>query len=167
MEPRVELIMPPGNLKAKVPVTANGVDADMIERAEQIIVNLKDKYLDWVEEDLERLQRSMLATEALVGGPAEPLAAAYHQVYEIAHDMKGQGGSFNYPLVTVVGDRLCRFLEKAWTAPKDSQVPVIRVCVDALRLIITQRIEGDGGPVGSNLLGGLEAAIAKNMPAAP
>ncbi|MBC8241931.1 MAG: phosphorelay protein, partial [Alphaproteobacteria bacterium] len=46
-----QIITPPDTLKLKVAVGgSNAVDANALERAEQVIANMADSYLDWVEE---------------------------------------------------------------------------------------------------------------------
>lgn len=38
-------------------------------------------------------------------------AADVKKMFDIAHEVRGQGGSFDFPLITSIGDSLCRFLE--------------------------------------------------------
>jgi hypothetical protein len=84
----------------------------------------------------------------------------------VAHDIKGQGGSFGYHLMTAVGNQLCRFIENCSTWGP-AELDAVKVHIDAMKLVIAQRMEGDGGKVGENLVGGLQAVVAKlaNPPA--
>ena len=72
----------------------------------------------------------------------------------------GQGGSFGYPLMTAIGTQLCRFIESAttWDA---AHIGVIKIHIDAMRLVIGNKMAGEGGPVGANLVAGLAAVVAK------
>jgi len=162
----VEFIAVPNTLRNKVKITADGVDENILAKAEKIIVDMKDDYLTWAEDDITRLQKA--AAELKEVGAADPasvssevVAKTFHNIYEISHDMRGQGGSFGYPLMTAVCDRMCNFLEKVMDSPKLTQMPVLSVCIDTMSLIISQRLDGDGGVMGNNLLRALDAAIAK------
>lgn len=161
-----EFIEPPNTLKDKVSVSPNGVDLDTLDKAEQLIANMQGSYLEWVEEDLRKLQ-------ALYGQATqepERRAAILKDIFAVAHDVKGQGGSFDYHLMTAIGNQLCRYIERIEGAPNDRHMEVVKVHIDAMRLVIGQRMSGDGGDVGENLLRGLEAAIQKTSgpgPSAP
>ena len=84
--------------------------------------------------------------------------SVFKEINVIAHDMKGQGGTFGYPLITTFGDSLFDF-----TGPNagvtDSHVAVVKAHVDAMRATITGRIQGDGGEIGQQLKTMLAAAI--------
>ncbi len=43
----------------------------------------------------------------------------------------------------------------------NAQLEVVKVHVEAIRLIITQKMEGDGGPIGQKVVAGLGAVIKK------
>ncbi|MCW8836869.1 MAG: Hpt domain-containing protein [Rhodospirillales bacterium] len=150
------VITPPNPLKAKVgPPMPGGVDMAALERAEKLIAGMSDSYLEWAQEDLKKLQA---AYDDLVkhGSKKEQIK----QVFEIAHDIKGQGGSFGYDLMTIVGNQLCRFTEKKEElGPKELQV--VKVHIDTLRVIIGERMKGDGGKAGQNLLKGLDMVVEK------
>lgn len=152
-----KFINPPNTLKAKVgPPIPGGVDLDALERAEAIIANLTDSYLEWVQEDLAKIQA---AYDSLPASPAIT-KADIDKVFHVAHDIKGQGGSFGYNLMTVVGNQLCRFLEKKESL-SSSDVQAVKVHIDTMKLIIAQKMTGDGGPEGTKLLKGLEFLLAK------
>ena len=93
---------------------------------------------------------------------SDPAGARRHleAIFQIAHDMKGQGGTFGYPLITRIGEQLCRFIEKVHDLGQH-EVEVISLHVEAMVLVLHQRIKGDGGAVGSSLVGGLDQMLAK------
>lgn len=154
----VSVIRPPDTLKSKVREGGPGaVDLAALERAEAVIANLTGSYLQWVQEDLVKLQN---AYDVLAAAPDDGRKAAAEKIFQIAHDIKGQGGSFGYNLMTVIGNSLCRFIEKQpGVGPKE--IDVIKVHVDSLKLVIAQDLKGDGGPFGEKLLAGLNAVIDK------
>ena len=155
--PDVEVIVPPNNLKSKVSTVGPGVvTLQTLERAEQAIVNMTDNYLQWVEDDLAKLQAAL---NDLKNDKAN-WATHKNRLFQVSHDIKGQGGSFGYHLMTVMGNSLCRFLERSETLSQ-SGIEVIELHVAAMKLVIAQRVQGDGGREGERLLKGLELVIAK------
>jgi len=148
---QAQVINPPQTLQNKVEKGGPGaVDLEALAKAEEVIANLADDYLDWVREDLVRLEA---AYEQLKNAEGDA-AAELENVFQIAHDMKGQGGSFGYDLMTAIGDQLCRLVEKMDKAgPRE--LKMIRVHIDAMRVIITKELKGDGGNEGRQLLMGL------------
>lgn len=153
-----EVIDPPDTLKDKVTYSSTGVDLSMLEKAEQVIASLQGSYLEWVQEDLVKLQALY---ERAVAEPDER-KTILKEVFRVAHDIKGQGGSFGYDLMTTVGNHLCRFVE-AQDEAGDADMEVIKLHLDAMRLIIGQRLEGSGGAQGERIVGGLQAVIAKKI----
>ena len=160
-----KIITPPDTLSGKVSYGPGGVDVEALERADAVVASLKKNYLDWVEEDFNKLQK-IYAKAAET--PQAERASVVHDLFFVAHDMKGQGGSFNYHLVTQIGNLLCRYIEAHEAQPVvdfgKTEMEVIKLHVDAIRLVIGQRWEGDGGREGKNLLAGLQAVVTKNMP---
>ncbi len=151
-----QVIHAPNPLSAKVTKGGPGaVDPTVLEKAEQVIAEMSGEYLNWVAEDLKKIQEAFEGLKSS-GGTKENL----EKVFEIAHDMKGQGGSFNYPLITTVANDLCRLLESLESAGA-KETEVIRLHIDTMRVIITDGMEGEGGKAGKHLLAGLAKVVAK------
>src|SRR5581483_1125788 len=85
------------------------------------------------------------------------------ELYGIAHNLKGQGSSFGYPLVTRIGQSLCQLTRQERTF-SDADLGVIQAHLDALRLILTKGIKGEGGEVGAKLAVRLEQLAAQAKP---
>ena len=154
---KVEVISPPNMLKSKVREGGPGaVDAAAIERAEAVIAELADSYLEWVEEDLIKIRQ---ASERLQKNDGDK-TADIDAVFQVAHDMKGQGGSFNYDLMTILGNDLCRFIEGKSDLSK-TDMEVIDLYIGTMNIVISQRMSGDGGPEGQKVLSGLAAVVQK------
>ncbi|GAB6053164.1 hypothetical protein JCM17960_19840 [Magnetospira thiophila] len=154
-----EIIQPPNLLKNKVgpPGAGGGVDAATLAKAEMAIAELADDYMDWVQADLDSLQD---AFDQLSHGNEEEQDDALKRIFGVAHDMKGQGGSFNYPLITQVCYQLCRFLENL-DHPNEKEMEVIQLHINAVQLIILNQMTGDGGKSGESLVNGLEMVLRK------
>ena len=149
---------PPNTLSAKVTKGGPGaVNLATLEKAEQVIADLATNYLEWVEDDLQRLQG---AFADLKDGNGDQ-SLALNKIFELVHDMKGQGGTFGYNLMTVIGDQLCRYIETLDGHASSDAIEVIQLHVDALQVVISQNLSADGGAVGIQLLQGLEQVMAK------
>ena len=156
---KAEVIKPPSSLRSKVQVGGPGaVDPKTLERAEAVIASLADQYLDWVQEDLRRIEEAYAKLATATGERKAELDG----VFQIAHDMKGQGGSFDYHLVTIIGNDMCRFIEKMESVGQP-EISVIRLHIDTMKLVIAAQMKGDGGNEGAKLLKGLELVVAKVM----
>ncbi|MDP6430383.1 MAG: Hpt domain-containing protein [Rhodospirillales bacterium] len=153
-----KVIRPPNTLSQKVTVGGPGaVDAAALERAESVIANLAGDYIDWAKEDIKRLE-SIFNDLKSGSGDADK---AITDIFQISHDIKGQGGSFDFPLMTIIGGQLCAYIEKRKEAVDAGVLEVIGLHINALQLVISQNLTGDGGAVGDQLLTGLEKVIEK------
>lgn len=154
----LEIINPPNTLKSKVKIGGPGaIDMDMIEKAEKVLAGLSDNYLDWVQEDIKKISGAFDELKAGKGDQKKIL----EDIFRISHDMKGQGGSFGYNLMTAVGNELCRMLEKLPSPIGPSHIEAIGVHIDSMKLIITQKMKGDAGQMGAAVLAGLQKVSAK------
>lgn len=73
------------------------------------------------------------------------------RAYGIAHNIKGQGNSFGYPLMTDVGVSLLALL-RGREACAARLVRVAEAHLAAMQTIMRNEIEGDGGPTGQALI---------------
>lgn len=154
-----KIITPPNTLKNKVTVGGPGaVDLEALERAEAVIAQLSDNYLEWVQEDLDNIQKAFDDLRKTMNDPKPVL----ERIFQISHDIKGQGGSFGYQLMTAVGNELCRFVEKL-EAVRPWHVEAIKAHIDTMKLVIGKRMTGDGGAAGGALLDGLHMIVEKLM----
>ena len=73
------------------------------------------------------------------------------KVYPKLHDLKGQGATFGYPLVTDVSAHLCNFVrsKKEYT-PADMQR--IKQEIQTIETILWKKLKGDGGAKGAAIL---------------
>jgi hypothetical protein len=158
-EKEIQFIHPPNNLrqKQKMAGVTGTVDAGWMEAAERSMLTAKFDYLTAAQEDLTRLQAAYDAALKDPANRAEHVRALYAEVQAV----KGQGSSFGYPLMSAVGSQLARFIEDCGDTLTNAQMDVVKVHVEALRLIIQQKMEGEGGPIGQKIVAGLGAVIKK------
>lgn len=158
MNQKPQIINPPNRLKSKVTTGGPGaVDPARLARAEAVIEKMTANYLEWVEADLQKLEEHLGALKR-GEGDAE---AHLQDVYRTSHDIKGQGGSFGYHLMTEVGALMCRYIENLEGPPTDEDVALMELCYKSMRAVITGRLAGDGGEAGRAVLDGLSKVAEK------
>ena len=99
-------------------------------------------YLEWVEEDLLNVNEVLANLKA---AKKEDRPEHLERIFHFSHDIKGQGGSFGYPIMTLIGGQLCAFVESLDGAGA-AEIEVIELHIDAMKLVIAKRMSGDGGP---------------------
>lgn len=153
-----EIIKAPSTLKTKVgSVGPSAEDLRAIEKAEAVIASLADKYLEVAELDLANLQKATAALKA----DQDNREGHLRGVFLIAHDMKGQGGSFGYPLITAVCNQLCRFIEKVEQEPSPTETEVVSLYVDAVAVIVRGKLKDAESEQAKVLLDGLGMVYEK------
>jgi len=125
--------------------------AASLQRAEDAVAELAADYSNWALNDVKRAEDAF----ALIKNEPANRPAHLETLYRATHDMKGQGGSFGFPLVTKIGQSLCRYLHSGEIG--EPHFPVIQAHIGALRLILEKSIKGDGGAMGSKLVAKLES----------
>jgi hypothetical protein len=154
-----QIIEPPQTLRSKVKLGGpKAVDPEVLARAEAVITSMAGDYLQWVEKDLANIQHAWDELKASPDGLVDK--EKLDRIYQISHDIKGQGGSFGYQLMTVIGDKLCRFIEHL-DRTGTKEIKVIHLHIDAMRVVIAQRIQDKGGAIGAQLVAGLDQVTAK------
>lgn len=134
-----------------------GISLDALEKAEQALSKMAEDYPDWVSSLIVKLQEQH---GRCVDTP-EKRHEFFEEINHIAHDMKGQGGTFGYPLITSFADSLYGFTIKKPGDISDNQVELVKSHVDAMRAVIRGRVSGDGGDMGKKLAQSLNEAIEK------
>lgn len=130
-----------------------------IARAEAVVAGLAGQYLEAAIADLARLKAAAADLAADPAGRASCLDRLFH----ISHDMKGQGATFGYPLVTTIGNQLCRFIEKLRETLDDTAgITVVVRHVEALDRVIGQRMKEPATREAEDLLESLERAVAES-----
>ena len=156
-EPKAEVITPPDNLKKKVKTGGPGaVDLDTLKRAEGVIADMTDTYVEWAVKDLAKIHQALENLKAEKKDRKDALS----QIFQLSHDMKGQGGSFGYTLMTILGGNLCDFVDKLENAGS-AEIEVIQLHINAMGVVIAKEMKGDGGQAGVRLLKGLGLVAAK------
>lgn len=129
--------------------------AAVLARAHAAVADLAKDYTAWALADVAR------ARQALADAETDPAKRANHveALFRIAHDLKGQGSSFGYPLVTKIGGSLCRLTRDRARQYETSHLDLAKSHLDAAQLVLTKEIKGEGGKVGADLVARLQSLV--------
>lgn len=153
VSPKYQVITPPNTLKAKMKGKI-GFDASAIAKAEAALASLSGDFDAWLDEDVRRLEAAW--AEAAHKTDADSL----EPVYGVAHDVKGLGSTYNYPLVTRIAHSLCSLIETNELRMKAPR-PLLAAHVHAIRAAVRDQIKSDEHPVGKMLAEELERQVAE------
>ncbi len=126
MAEQAKVIQPPRPLRNKVKRTGGPSPEQAIMRALNAAEDLIENYQGWAVDDLTKLWQAFVDMPAAKEAPKRVA-----NMFEIAHGIRGEGGTFGFPLISAVADSLCKFLEerRALTARHLEVVKVhIRPC---------------------------------------
>jgi chemotaxis protein histidine kinase CheA len=138
------------------------VDAapDAVRDAEAAVAALADSFLVWIGEDIARANQALAAANDKPGDNQAEIRA----IFEVVHNVKGQGGSFGYDLLTTVGGSLCNYLRVETASASDKQLKVIAAHFTAVDFVLEHNLMGEGGEIGAWLTGKI-AQLVTNIPA--
>jgi chemotaxis protein histidine kinase CheA len=156
----VEFIQTPNTLrKAKIGSGPGKLDKNLLAEAEKAIEAFGEGFTDWLQEDLDNMEAARLQLSQ-----GENPERALADLYRIALDLKGQGTSFGYDVVSAVGGSLTDFMlpiKEAGTTLTPLQLEVVTAHVGAIRAVFSEELKGDGGATGQALLNGLARIVVK------
>lgn len=110
------------------------------EQAAAVISELSEKYPAWAMGDVLKLKRFFNDAHS-VSGPARAQVIK-EELYRVSHDIKGQGGTFGYPLMTEMAASLCDFI-KSHEIFEREDMAFIKEHIDALEMILNEKLAGN------------------------
>lgn len=151
----------PKTLHSKVTKGGPGaVNARTLAKAEMVLESKKDDYLLWVRRDLDVLDATLAELGDAMASGAGGEGAILEKIYQQSYKIRSQGGTFGFALMTSLGHHLCRLLD-ALDAKSAQEVEAIRVHIDAMKMVVSQKVSGDGGELGGKLLDSLSSVSDK------
>ena len=109
-----------------------------------------------IDENTRKIYEAFLKLDAATGDRKKELKG----VHQVALDIKDQGLSLGYDLMTAICTELCLLIENMGKAgPKE--VEVIKIYIAAMKLVIKNNIQGTGGDIGEKMLSGLRQVCDK------
>lgn len=151
-----QLIQPPNNLRLKVGGRLGAIDPSAIAKAEAALKSLSGNFAQWLQDEVTKLETARQRVRA-EGANAETMESLYLR----AHDLKGLGATYEFPLITRIAGSLCRLIddkEKRISAP----MALVDAHIDAVKAAIRDNIKTDDHPVGQVLVTELERRVAES-----
>ena len=152
-----QVIPAPNTLRLKVGGKLGGIDQAAIAKAEAALKSLSGNFAEWLNDEVAKLEaaRQRVRNEGLTPDASESL-------YLRAHDLKGLGATYEYPLVTRIAGSLCKLIDDP---DKRASAPMLLVDahIDAIRAAVRDDIKTDEHPVGRALADELEARVAEAL----
>ena len=141
----VRILNPPNFLKHKTKV-APGLLDELLARADKMVAALQGEFEAGTELRIKRL--------AEIAGGAWKLPAtredAVLQLRRQCHEIKGEAGTFGFPLLSDIADLFGNYLRETPLAKQ--QAEAIKAYVDTFDVVWTRRIKGNGGHLGTQLI---------------
>lgn len=157
MSKPAEFIQPPNTLRLKVGGAGfGGIDAAAVARAEAALRDLSSQFGDWLNDEISKMEaaradiRTMGATPQTLG-----------HLYMRAHDLKGLGATYQFPIVTRISASLCKLIDD--NVRMQAPLFLIDAHIDAIKAMVRDGIQNDDHPVGRMLVKELEAKTAEHL----
>jgi len=152
-----QVIRPPNTLRMKVGGGFGGIDAGAIAKAEQALQAMSSQFGQWLQDEIVKLDQAQAEIRS-----AGYNAATAEALYFRAHDLKGLGTTYQYPLVTRLAGSLCKMMDdpaKRMAAP----IVLLDAHIDAIKAVVRDAIQTEDHPVGKILVEALEARVADHL----
>ena len=157
-DPDAQVIRMPNLLRTKVG-TEPGPDLDkIVASAEAVLAEMQDQYEAWVRGDLKAMNEALAAAQT----GAHPNPEALKRIRVMAHEIKGQGATFGYPLLTTVGHMLHGLIDRLG-ADAAKHLDLIAAHVGFMNLVVCNEVRDDGGIQENQALMGLEMAVKRAL----
>jgi hypothetical protein len=155
----VQVIQAPNTLRLKVGGRLGGIDPAAIAKAEAALKSLSGNFAEWLNDELVKLDaaRQRIRSEGLTVETAEAL-------YLRAHDLKGLGATYEFPLVTRIAGSLCKLIDDP-ESRLEAPMFLVDAHIDGIKASVRSNIRSEDHPVGRKLVEELEGRVAQLTPA--
>jgi chemotaxis protein histidine kinase CheA len=129
-------IRPRRHISQKVPKSGGPTPQQAILKALNAAEELMDSYQGWAVDDLAVLwQKFQIVDEK------KATKNDIAEMYNVAHEIRGQGGTFGYKLISTIADSLCKFLDGRRTL-NHGELDVIKIHILAMKAVFNQELKG-------------------------
>jgi hypothetical protein len=149
-----QVIQVPNTLRLKLGGKLGSIDPNAIAKAEAALKSLSSNFLQWLQDEVTKLEAARQAVRVDGVTPATMDA-----LYMRAHDLKGLGSTYEFPLITRIAASLCRLIDDK-DKRLDAPMALIDGHIDAIRAAVRDDIKTEDHPVGRVLVEALERKVA-------
>jgi hypothetical protein len=148
-----QVIQVPNTLRLKVGGRLGGIDASAIAKAEAALKSLSGNFGQWLQDEVVKLEAARQRVRAEGVSPE-----TMEQLYLRAHDLKGLGTTYEFPIITRIAASLCKLIDDK---DKRDQAPMVLIDghIDAIKASVRDGIKADDHPVGKILVEELERRV--------
>lgn len=149
-----EMIQVPNTLKAKVGGRFGSLDASALAKAEAALKDLAGQFSQWLQDELDKLEAARAAIHA-EGVNRKTM----DQLYLHAHDLKGLGATYEFPLVSQLAGLLCKLMDEPETRLQ-APMALLDVHIDAIKASVRNDIRDTSHPMGAALYTELSGRVS-------
>jgi hypothetical protein len=148
-----QVIQVPNTLKLKVGGRFGGIDPSAIAKAEAALKSLSSNFGEWLQDELTKLDsaRARIKSDGWSVETAENL-------YLRAHDLKGLGTTYEFPIITRMAGSLCKLIDDPATR-MTAPLFLLDAHINAIKAAVRDNIRDDANPVGKVLAEELESQV--------
>jgi chemotaxis protein histidine kinase CheA len=148
-----QVIQVPNTLRLKVGGRFGAIDPSAIAKAEAALKSLSGNFAQWLNDEVVKLEaaRQRVKTDGMTPETMESL-------YLRAHDLKGLGATYEFPLITRIAASLCKLIDDKEKRMQAS-MQLIDAHIDAVKAAVRDSIKTDEHPVGKVLITELERRV--------
>ncbi len=149
-----QMFQAPNALRLKVGGGRLGaIDPAAIARAEAALKGLSGNFTQWLNDEIGKLDtaRGVVRAEG-------PSVENMESLYLRAHDLKGLGATYGFPLITRIAGLLCRLIDDK-SKRLEAPIGLIEAHIDAIKAAARDDIKTEEHPVGKILVQELEGRI--------
>jgi chemotaxis protein histidine kinase CheA len=128
----------------------------LIGSAESAVEDLREEFHKELAACLGQLRQDWTAMAASGDISATPPAVDLQTCFDLTHQIKSMGGTFDFDLVSDIAASLCELLQDLQSRPVSAKArDAVERHIAALELVEAKKLRGDGGPFGRQLVTGL------------
>ncbi len=147
---QAQVFAAPTTLRDRVGPRIGRIDPEAIARAEAALKGLSSQFGEWLQDELTKLDaaRDAIRTSGMD-------RASIDKLFTCAHDLKGLGATYEFPLVTRIAGSLCKLLgdgDVRLTTP----LTLVDAHINAIKASVRDNIRDSDSPVGAALASELE-----------
>lgn len=130
---------------------------DILVRAEAALKSLSGQFSQWLQDEIDKLEaaRAAIQSRGMTAVTAEAL-------YLRAHDLKGLGSTYEYPLITRLCASLCKLLDDPEQRP-EAPLFLVDAHIQAVKAAVRDDVRDVTHPVGKAVAEELESRVAAHL----
>jgi chemotaxis protein histidine kinase CheA len=145
----------PSPLRDRLGPRFGRIDPAAVAKAEAALKSLSSQFGQWLKDELTKLDAAWDEVRAQGAN-----RASMDGLFTRAHDLKGLGATYEFPLVTRIAASLCKLLGEG-DARVVAPLPLVDAHIQAIRAAVRDDIRDADNPIGAALAGELERKTAE------